>query len=169
MKDFLSEYSGVLIAALLGGIVITLLFKGSFFGSEGNETTGIMGAVGNEAIIKEDDLTDNREDHDLAGINNASSIKVTCTGVVRAETPTDINTLFLAKDGEKDITVSVVHIYDNSGKDILNTDKASVTGNQVTVKNAGRYKFSVKAYSKTSCIKNFDVMVEDDSVEEGEI
>lgn len=167
MRRILSEYGKIIISATVAVFVFGLLFSATYVSTnigmaqgETHTEQGVMNAIGYEASKTDAGSTEARVDM----INNnvsapSNTLAITCQGSIEVNKPTEITALFEAKDGSDNLPVTVIHIFDTNGNDVLNSPVAKIEDGKLTITKAEKYMFVVKATANATQTKNFKISV----------
>lgn len=148
MQEIVKGYGKFIIAGLVTLTALVWVFSYGFYGQDEGEVTGIMGLVGKEATVKEEDTNANRVGPEMEAVG-ANAVSIRCLGVPRLGEKIKLADLFLAQktSGGDNTTYPVVvtDVVDEHGRGLRDfQQKISYEGNEITVNKAGIYQFYVK-------------------------
>lgn len=141
MDIFIKEHGKFLIDVVVVGVMFTLLLTGVFTSKSGIKTKGIIGLIGTEASIKNQDLTEQRKGSEIV----EKETNIQCLMPVVEKKEIDVSSLFSASTNDgQNVPVSICQIKDSNNINVLNTPVATIKNNKLTINSAGKYLFCLK-------------------------
>ncbi|MDD6194846.1 MAG: hypothetical protein PUB19_08105 [Lachnospiraceae bacterium] len=148
MQEIVKGYGKFIVTGLVTLTALTLVLSFSYRSSSGREAAGMMELVGDEVVIRENDVNTNRVGPEMEDIGT-SGVAVGCNSNIRVGVKTRITELFAAREGngngEKSYPCVVTNITDEQGVGVLGTShKVLLEEDGITVMEPGVYHFYVK-------------------------
>lgn len=158
MKRVIQEYGSMAIAILGCVLAIGYLMHGIYLGTSGEQTKGIMSAIGKEATFKEDATTPIRGNI-VQDNSTEKEILVRCKKAILEQENTKVEDIFFAEYQGKKCPIKIQHIYNSAGEDIVKEPGVIFGDDVLCLRTPGNYSICIVVKEDRSTKKIFDLYV----------
>ena len=158
MKRVIQEYGSMAIAILGCVLALGYLMYGIYLGTSGEQTKGIMSAIGKEATFGEGATTPIR-DNLVQDNSTEREILLQCKKAILEQDNTKVEDIFMAECQGKQCPIKIQHIYNSAGEDIVKEPGVILGDDVLCLRAPGNYSICVVVKGDRSVKKFFDIYV----------